>query len=74
MNEDMIKIMDESAERGVKLFFELLDNELREENDIVLYNIWIGLSRFLITMGWTPDELIRDLSHHVHQHDAKGNA
>lgn len=66
----------ESAARGDDLFEELMDQLDREENNPVgvAYNLWVNLTRYLAEYGWTEEQLIKDLAHHVASQTSEGSA
>jgi len=61
------KELTEAFARADAIFDQLLDDtdNYPEEAGAVLYSLWNSLTRFLVETGWTPDELIRDVTYHA---------
>jgi hypothetical protein len=68
----------EATKLGDTLFDELIDKigeAVAEENvdgDAVLYALWVDITQILATRGWTADQLIREVQHHVALQTSEG--
>jgi hypothetical protein len=65
----------EATERGDEIFEEFMDSIEGESDPVgVAYSLWVNLSRFLATAGWTGPELARDVEHHAAAQTSEGTA
>ena len=62
--------------RADALFGQLIDTlyEEEEDTDAMAYALWVNLIHFLVDAGWTTEELTRDVTCHVANHDTEGSA
>jgi hypothetical protein len=62
-NEDEFQREDEAAD----ILFDALLEETPDDTDIggVAFSLWVKLTYFLALDGWTPDQLIEDIHHHM---------
>jgi hypothetical protein len=67
--------ISEAMARGDELFFELKDGiEDAEDDPIgVAYSLWVALTRYLASAGWTEQELAKDAMHHAADQTSEGN-
>lgn len=70
--------IEESMDMANSLTDDLLEMLDDAEPDIdpcgVVYSLWVNLTHMLAYMGWNPEELTKDLHHHMAEQTTDGHA
>jgi hypothetical protein len=58
--------IEHGADLAEEIFDELLeDGRIPAEPSLLMHPLWILLTRFLISCGWTSEELLNDCGYHA---------
>ncbi len=74
LTDEVIAQSNVTADAVLDRLIEALDVLDEDEGDagIIYYSLWVSLTQMLALVGWSSEELCRDVEHHVNLATSEG--